>query len=183
MNKYLSDIVSYFEYLSMKHPELQHAETEGDRVFEVVAYEDAFSDFKTAGQEKRFFVRVILPTVRFENQGDNARKMYQMGMVVGRYYSRREGSRSEMVQAWSDAERVADDFLARMVADSRNGYALFNNSMDKIQNLNITGDFWDTQGDGSYCAVMYMFEMGLFRCLSSDDATDYAEWTDGGLTI
>ena len=179
MNNYLSDFVAYFENLCVQHPDLQHDEATGERVFEVVAYEEAFGDFKTAGQEKTFFVRFILPTMQFRDQGDNARKVYQMGLMVGRYYSRREDGRTEMVEAWSDAERVADDFIARMVTDSRNGYALFSNSVDKVGNMNIAGDFWEAQGDGSFCAVLYMFEVGNYRCIEGDDVVD---WADGGLT-
>lgn len=181
MNYYLTDFVEYFAYLCTQHPDLLHQEATGERVFEVVAYEDAFSDFRTAAQEKAFFVRLILPTMRFERQGANARKVYQAGLMVGRYYSRREDLKAEMVEAWSDAERVADDFVARMVADSANGYALFGGTADSIDRLNLTGDFLDVQGDGSWAAVLYMFDVGTFRCVDPNGA-EYAEWEDGGLT-
>jgi len=177
---YLADVVEYFQYLCEQHPELLHGEDAGERVFEVVAYEDAFSDFRTAAQEKAFFVRFILPTMRLERQGANARKWYQAGLMVGRYYSRREDEKAELVAAWSDAERVADDFVARMVADSANGYPLFNSSIDTADRLNLTGDFWEAQGDGSSAAVLYMFDMGIFRCIDPN-GSEYADWQDGGL--
>lgn len=178
---YLDDVVAYFEYLCTQHPDLLHSSTVGQRVFEVVAYEDAFSDFRTAAAEKDFFVRFILPTMRMERKDNNARKVYQAGLMVGRYYSRREDTSSEQVDAWSDAERVADDFIARMIADSVNGYPLFNSSIDNADRLNLQGDFWEAQGDGSWAAVLYMFDFGMFRCLDTNGA-DYAEWEDGGLT-
>lgn len=177
MNKYIGDFAAYFENLCSLHPDLLHAATTGDRVFEVVAYEDAFSDFRTAGQEKTFFVRFILPTMRFDRDGNNAVKKYQVGLMVGCYYSRREDDSSDLMDAWSDAERVADDFIARMIADSRAGNALLYGSVDTVENLNLSGDFYEAQGDGSYVAVLYMFDVGTARCLDPDGA-EYAAWTD-----
>lgn len=183
MNKYLSDFVDYFKNLSVQHPDLEHSETVGEVVFEVAAYEQAFSDFRTAEEEKAYFVRFILPTMRMEPHGNNAIKKYQVGLMVGKYYSRREGAKEEIVAAWSDAERVADDFIARMLADSRNGYPLFNATGDSVAGINLQGDFWDVQGDGSWAAVLYFFDIGTHRCLSPNDVNDYAEWLDGGLTV
>lgn len=182
MNNYLSDFVAYFKYLSEQHPDLNHAETVGERIFEVVAYEDAWSDFRTAAAEKAYMVRFVLPTMTFDNSGNDARKSYKIGLQVGRYYSRREDSKEEIVEAWSDAERVADDFIARMVADSRNGYPLFNSTIDSVGNMKIEGDFWDVQGDGSWAVVFYLFDVGSFRCVNPNGA-GVAEWTDGGLTV
>ncbi len=181
MAQYLSDAVDYFKNLCVQHPDLLHSETSGQRVFEVSAYEAAFGDFRTGAQEKAYFVRFILPTLRFERSGDNARKMYQAGLMFGKYYSTREDEKTAKVEAWSDAERVADDFMARMVADSRNGHPLFFGSIDNPENLKVTGDFLDVQGDGSFAAVLYMFDFGNFRCLDPGGA-GYAAWEDGGLT-
>lgn len=175
MAQYLSDAVSYFKTLCELHPDLLHSETSGQRVFEVVAYEEAFGDFRTGAKEKSYFVRFILPSMRFDASGNNARKMYQAGLMVGKYYSTREDDKTAKVTAWSDAERVADDFIARMVDDSRNGNALFFNTIDNPANLNLQGDFLDVQGDGSWAAVLYMFDFGTFRCLDPLGA-DYAEW-------
>ncbi len=178
---YIDDLVAYFEYLCEQHPDLQHADAVGERVFEVVLYEDAFSDFRTAAQEKAFFVRFVLPTMRMERQSANARKVYQVGLMVGRYYSRREDDRSEQTVAWAEAERVADDFMSRMVADGANGYPLFGNNTDTVERLNMSGDFWDVQGDGSWAAVLYFFDLRVFRCIDPQGGS-YAAWADGGLT-
>lgn len=179
MNKYVGDLSDYFENLCTLHPDLLHVDASGQRVYEVVAYEDAFSDFRTAGQEKEMFVRFIMPTMRFEKHGNNARKKYQAGLMVGCYYSRREDARTEMMNAWSIAERVADDFVARMVNDSRAGAAdnIFYNTIDLVENMNLSGDFWETQGDGSFVAVLYMFDVGVFRCMDPG-GSGYAAWTD-----
>lgn len=180
MNLLLEHIVSYFRYLCAQHPDLNHSEQAGQRVFEAKAHEEAFGDFRGGGQEKTYFVRFILPTMRYERSGDNARKTYQCGLMVGCYYSRKEDESTALTSAQSSAERVADDFVARMVADSRAGYALFRGSVDNVDALNLQGDFWDAQGDGSYGAVMYLFDMAVFRCL--DAQTTAAAWLDDGET-
>lgn len=181
MAQYLDDAADYFKYLCEQHPDLLHAETSGQRVFEVKAYEEAFSDFRTGAQEKAYFVRFIVPTMRMQGSGMNARKMYQAGLMVGKYYSTREDAKTAKVAAWAAAERVADDFVARMVADSRNGHPLFFNSIDDVSNLNLSGDFLDAEGDGSFAAVLYMFDFSTFRCVDPAGA-EYPEWVDGPLT-
>lgn len=177
MAQYLSDVVGYFKNLCENHPDLLHDDASGSRVFEVSAYEEAFSNFRTAGKEKDFFVRFIMPTMRYAPSGNNARKIYKAGLMVGKYYSTREDEKTAKVDAWSDAERVADDFIARMVDDSRSGHALFFSSIDNPDNLALEGDFIDNEGDGSFAAVLYLFEFATFRCLDPE-GEDYAEWTD-----
>ena len=177
MAKYLSDIVSYLQNLCVQHPDLEHAEASGSRIFEVVAYEDALSDFRTAGQEKSYFVRFILPTMIFKSKDNNATKEYQAGLMVGRYYSTREDVRSEQVAAWSASERIADDFIARIVYDSRNGDALFNHSADSLAALDVRADFMPVAGDGSFAAVLYTFNFGTFRCVDPD-GSGFAAWLD-----
>lgn len=165
MAKYLTDVVDYFKNLCVQHPLLTHSESTGSRVFEVIAYDEALGDFKTGAKEKVYFVRFILPTMKWQNQGNNAHKRYECGIMVGKYYSTREAAKAEKIAAWAAAERIADDFIARMVYDSREGNALFNSTIDLIENANLAGDFIDAQGDGSYAAVMYLFDFGTFRCI------------------
>lgn len=179
MAKYLTDIVDYFTGLCVNHPELAHDELAGKRVFEVISYEEAFGDFRSAAREKSFFVRFILPTMAFYRNGNNAGKSYQCGLMVGKFYSSRESAKTARIQAWSDAERIADDFIARMIYDSRAGNELFNSSIDVVDNMNLTGDFLDAQGDGAYAAVMYIFEFSTFRCIDSDGSGFQAvKWID-----
>jgi len=179
MAKYLTDVVDYFKNLCVQHPLLEHSENTGKRVFEVVAYDEAFGDFKTGAREKSYFVRFILPTMEWKNSGNNAMKHYQCGIMVGKYYSTKEDAKTEKVVAWSAAERIADDFIARMVYDSREGNALFNSTIDLIENASLAGDFLDAQGDGSYAAVMYLFDFGTFRCIESSGGDFVAAgWLD-----
>ena len=179
MAKYLTDVVAYFQNLCVQHPLLKHGEESGRRVFEVIAYDEALGDFKTGAKEKGYFVRFILPTMKWTNNGNNAFKRYECGIMVGKHYSTREDAKTEKVAAWSAAERVADDLIARMVYDSRDGHALFNSTIDLVENTNLSGDFLDAQGDGSYAAVMYLFDFGTFRCIDAT-GSDFvsAGWLD-----
>ncbi len=180
MAQYLSNIADYYKYLCEQHPLLLHSNTSGARVFEVKAYEQAFSDFRTAIKPKDYFVRMILPTMTMRSQQMQAVKNYQVGLVFGKFYSRREGSSTDLLNAYTDAEKLADSFITRMVADSRNGHPLFFGSIDVVDNLKVQGDFWQAEGDGSYGAVMYLFDFSTFRGLDAD-CSDVV-WLDGGLT-
>ena len=177
MAKYLSDIVDYFKALCENHPDLQHTDTVGGVIFEVKGYEEAFSDFRTAGAEKTFFVRLIVPTMSFKPSGNNAIKKYQLGIMVGRYYSRREDAQTEQVAAWSDSERIADDFCARMVMDSRDGHELFFRTIDHVDHLDVNAEFLADSGDGSFASVLYTLNFGVFRCVDPD-GDDFAAWGD-----
>lgn len=179
MAKYITDVEAYFKNLSVQHPLLQHNEATGNRIFETVAYEEAFSDFKTAAAEKNYFVRFIMPTMKWVNSGNNAKKHYECGIMVGKYYSTREDAKAAKMAAYAAAESVADAFIARMVSDSRDGHALFNSTIDLVENANLQGDFMDAQGDGSYVSVLYMFDFGTFRCLEPTGADFIAVgWLD-----
>ena len=180
MAQYLNNIAEYFQYLCEQHPLLAHSDTAGARVFEVKAYEQAFSDFRTAVKPKDYFVRMVLPTMTMRSQQMQAVKNYQVGLVFGKFYSRREGTSADLLTAFTDAEKVADQFIARMVADSRNGHPLFFGSIDLVDNMKLQGDFWQAEGDGSYGAVMYLIDFSTFRGLDAD-CSDIV-WNDGGST-
>ena len=176
--KGIQDISDYFRGLCEKHPALLHSETSGSRVYEVVAYDEAFSDFRTGGREKSYFVRFILPTVSFTDKDGNAYKNYECGLMVGKYYSTRENAKAARMTAWKDAEKVMDEFMSRMVYDSRVNNEIFFNNLDTIEQLSINGDFLDFQGDGSFAAVMYLFNIRTFRTIACGSDFTNVHWTD-----
>lgn len=171
---YLAEVVAYFKTLCMQHPTLLHLDTVGSRVFEVVAYDEAFSDFRTASEEKQYFVRLLLPTISLSNQNNNARKVYQLGLMVAKYYSRREDAQTEKVVAMSAAEHVADDLIAYVMEDARGNTGPFAYMLNHVEELGLTGDFLDTIGDGSYAGVLYMLDLPVWRCIDPN-AEDYPE--------
>lgn len=177
---YIKDFKDYFKYLCEQHPLLLHSDNSGQQVFEVKGVEEAFGAFRTGASEKAYFVRMVLPTMDFKNAGTTPRKGYQFGLVFGKFYSRREDSIDEIITALSLAEKLGDQFVARMISDSRNDHPLFQNCCDQPDGLNLTGDCFLYEGDGSYAAVMYMFDLATPRAVESD--CQEITWADGGLT-
>jgi hypothetical protein len=178
---FLDDIVAYFTYLSAQHPDLLHADTAGERVFEVRDLDNAFGALRTGIKEKDFAVRLVLPTAEFHTEANNTRKVYQIGLLVAKYHGRRDVTDSGVIEAISDAERVAEDFLERIVSDSRNGLPLLGHSVDQVENLKATLEMLPSLFDGSYSGVLLMFELAPWRKVIST-ACDPVAWEDGGLT-
>lgn len=178
---FLSDIVEYFAYLCTQHPELLHADTTGARVFEVRDLDNAFGALRTGMKEKDFAVRLVLPSVEYRSEANNARKAYQFGLLVAKYHGRRDMADSDLIEAISDSERVAEDFLERIVSDSRNGLPLFGGSVDQVSDLKATLEVVTPLFDGSYSGVLLLFELQPWRKIIST-ACDPVAWEDGGLT-
>jgi hypothetical protein len=178
---HLTDLVNYFRYLCTQHPLLLHTDAAGHRVFEVRDLEAAFSAIRTGIKEKDFAVRLLLPTVEYRSEANNMRKQYQLGLLVAKYHGRRETTDADVIEAITDAERVAEDFLERIVSDSRNGYWLFAYSVDQVDNMKPTLEVLPALFDGSYSGVLLLFEMAPWRKIIST-ACDPVAWVDGGLT-
>lgn len=176
---YLSDVVAYFRYLCEQHPSLLHTETTGERVFEVLPLEEAFSALRAGAKEKDYLVRLLLPQISLSNQGENAAKGYEVSLLVLRYHGTREATKSGIVAALSNAEQVADNFFQRMVLDSRAGHPLFLGRADQASGLNMSGECVMNVMDGAYSGVLYSFFIATFRCLTGDFDVP---WEDGGAT-
>lgn len=177
--KYIDDFVQYFEYLCTVHPLLLHAPESGQQVFEVKNVEEAFGAFRTGAIEKGYFVRMILPTMRMGGHSKLV-KGYQFGLMFAKHYSRREDERNASLVALSDAERVADQFISRIISDSQEGLELFGGYSNNADSLDISGDCYLNEGDGSYSAVLYMFNVSADRNILP--LCQAIEWTDGGVT-
>lgn len=178
---FIEEVIAYFRYLSIQHPLLLHADTVGSRVFEVRDLDNAFGALRTGAKEKDFLVRFVLPTMTMRRYDNNAWKVYQAGLLVLRHHGKREIEDADVIAAMSAAEQVADDFVSRMVSDSRNGYELFGGSVDNVDNLHVQAEFVTFQLDSTYSGVLVMFDLPVFRTLSST-LCDATAWLDDGLT-
>ena len=167
---FLDDLVDYFRGLCEAHPDLLHDEASGSRVFEVRNLEDAFSDIRTGSKEKGYIVRMALPTMTLRDQSDNGIKGYQIGLLFAKWHGTRDATKTNIIGAMADAERVADSFITQIVMDSRNGHPLFYGQADRAGNLSLQGDMMMNLGDGSYSGVFYLIEFGVFRCFTGDPA-------------
>lgn len=182
--QYIDDVVEYFNYLCTQHPLLLHADTVGQRVFEVRDLDDAFGALRTGAKEKDYLVRLVLPTMELRAQGNNALKAYQWGLMVMKYHGRRDTTDGSVLDAIAASEKVADEMLERIVSDSRNGYALFGNSIDSAEDLKATGEVLLRLLDTSYSGVFVLFEFTTFRKMISTSTADCdaVAWLDDGLT-
>lgn len=183
--KYIDDAIDYFRYLCEQHPDLLHDDESGGRVFDVRDLDSAFGALRTGMKEKAYAVRLVLPTMDYRHEvGNNARKVYQFGLLVAKYHGRREALDGDVIAAISDSEKVVDEILERMVSDSRNGYELFRYSIDQIDNMKPTAEVMLNLFDGSYSGVFVMFEFAVWRKISSTSSVDCEAvgWIDGGLT-
>lgn len=178
---YIEEIIAYFKYLCEQHPLLLHTDTVGERVFEVRDLDNAFGALRTGAKEKNFLVRFVLPTITERRYDNNAWKVYQAGLLVLKYHGKRETVDNDIIEALDAAEQVSDDFIARIVSDSRNGYELFGSALDNVDNLHVQAEFLTFQLDGTYSGILAMFDLPVFRTLSST-LCDAVVWEDGGLT-
>lgn len=179
MNNYLNAYADYFRYLCTQHPDVLHAETSGQRAFEVKPLEEAFSDVRTAATEKGVLVHLLLPAISYgSDQSGNARKYYEFGLLVAKYHGQREATKKVILDAMSTAERIADDLVTRLIYDSRQGVGLFQYGLDNPDNLALGGEFVMMEGDASYSGVLYTLKIPAWRCIDVDEVA----WVDDGTT-
>ncbi len=179
MNKYVIDFVGYFEYLCTQHPALLHNNAvAGAQVFAVRPLEQAFSDFRSANSERGYAVRLVLPTFSMSGNSQPL-KDYQVGLLVIRKYSLREGNELAAITAASEAEAVFDSMIARVVNDAAEGLALFSGFNSTLDELQINGDYFFHEGDGSWAGVFATLQLKAPRL---HHACNGVAWTDGGVT-
>lgn len=174
----IESVIGYFRHQCETHPDLLHSETPGQRVFEVSKWEEAWGDFRTDIREKGYAVRLVMPEFTLDNLDGCAARQYDVLFFVGKYAKPRTGAKADYYDALADCERVALDFVSKMVADSRAGHPLFNHTGETVADMNVKGEFIHQFGDGSYVAVM----MSLTFANIVHVTTAGVAWTDGGLT-
>jgi hypothetical protein len=173
----LEDYIEYFKNIAVTHPDLLHEDDLGKRIF-ALTIEQALSNFRSGFKEKGFYMRPILYTYSVEgNKADDPRKKPMGGFIVARYH--RPGKFEEYIEALSQSERIVDDILERINADSLNGHPLFYGSQDTLTDIEITPSPYS--GDVNYSGWLCTFTFhNFFRaCLEHPDSP---AWTDGGLT-
>lgn len=174
----INDVIAYFRHQCEAHPDLLHSETAGQRVFEVSKWEEAWGDFRTDIKEKNYAVRLVMPEFSLQNLDGCAARNYDVLFFVGKYAKPRTGDKADHYAALADCERIALDFVSKIVMDSRNNLALFNYTGETVEDLQVRGEFIHQFGDGSYVAVMLSLSFANIIHIE----TAGVAWTDGGLT-
>ena len=170
----------YFEHQCVNHPDLAHASTAGSRVFEMVSVEEALGDFRSGAKEKGFIFRLLQYTYTVGDDGvHEVKKAMQGGFVIARYFSGRILGTADYYEAMEDAERVIDEMIEKMLADSRAGHPLWYYSLDARQDIIVQPV--TVLGDASYTGWLCTFRWSnFFRNCLSDPAAPV--WLDEGAT-
>lgn len=165
----------YFKHQAINHPALAH--TDDNRVFEEIGVDEDYGDYRTKVKGKDYVMRLIEYTYQpGQDQGGYFRKVMRGAFMVAKFYSARNNTSTEYRAAKAAAERVMDDLIEKMVADSRNGHPLFGYRMDSNQDFQVAPV--NRVGDGAYVGWEVVFTLTpLFPELCGTVA-----WGDDGLT-
>jgi len=172
-----ADYVDYFRTLCAAHPTISHVDDVGSDAFAVLDIEEALGDFRTRVSTKGMIFRLINYTMRVGDRGEEMQvyQDLQGAFMIADYYSSRKDGNFET--ALANAEAVTLDFVERMILDSRNGYPLWNYSLDSAQQFNIQP--MGGVGDGSYAGWLVLFDFQHPLTVCGDNR---ANWTDGATT-
>lgn len=166
----------YFKHQAEAHPSLAHTST--NRVYSLVTLEAALSDLRTDVLDVQgYLLRLIEPTFRFSGQDGVPHKLIEGGYTIHKYYNRQASGDAAYLQAIADTERVGDDILEKMIADSENGHPLFAGDFSVPD---ATSSIRHNTADAGYVGWLYLFswQIPFGFCVPATRA----EWTDDGLT-
>lgn len=170
----------YFKHQAVHHPDLQHDDASGQRVFEVIDVEEALADFRSISTPKGYLMRLINYTYQIGmNDGADAQKYINGGFIIAKYHSHRRDGEDGFNTAMLQSEKIVDEIIEKMVADSRNGHPLFNRSLDTVNSINVQPKIYT--GDSGYSGWICTFNISNYwrNCITHADAP---AWTDNGQT-
>lgn len=174
----LAEYIDYFRHQATTHPLLLH--TPERRVFEVVDFEEAWGDFRTAVKEKDFIMRLVLPSGGVVGHADETVEVLG-GFVIARYWNKRNEGDKEMVTAMDASFKVGMDICEKIIADSKEEHPLWYHSANTPDALDISFQPKIYVGDAQYAGYIFLFRWHTAwrNCISSPQAP---AWVDGGLT-
>lgn len=173
-----SEYVNYFKYLCTQHPEIRHAEEKHKDAFAIIDIED-LGEFRTKIKTKDIVFRLINYMNKLgQNTTGQEYKALQGGFLIIDFFSPRSAGSSGLQAALDRAETVTDQFIERMVLDSRNGHSLFSHSLDSAQNFTVETAI-GLHSDGSYAGWLVLFDWEYFFPVCDDNR---AGWLDGAIT-
>lgn len=170
---YVDSYIAYFKDLCVRHPSLLHTDSEGGRVFSIIAPIDAvYGNFRTAIKEKNIAFMLLLYTSDVLRDGWRA---HQGGFIVLKQHSLREEGDESLFEALSESEKIGWDFIEKMVHDSRDAANWWAGSIDDAGKLKLNVQPMLNEGDVGYSGYRFLFEFSNdFRnCL---DHADSPEW-------
>ena len=172
--------INYFRHQATNHPDLVHIAQEGEQIFDVIDIEQGMLvGLRSGVKPDAFMMRLFHYTYRIGLISGEMRKIIQGGFMLAKQFSVREDDAAEYRVALREAERVTDEIIEKMLADSQAGHPLFYYSLDRDQDITV---ITSPKASGtSYAAKIctFSFSQHWRNCIDSPDAP---AWLDDGLT-
>lgn len=174
----LLDYIQYFKHQATHHPALVH--TDEHRVFEVVDFEQAWSDFRTTVKEKDYIMRLALPSGGIMGNSDETIEVYG-GFMIARYWDRRNKTDDDMIEALAGSLQIGLEICEKIISDSKNGHPLWYWSANSPESLDASYTPKIYSGDAQYAGYWFTFRFNNHykNCLYRADAP---LWKDGAVT-
>ena len=170
---------AYFEHQCANHPDLLHLNEQGRKVFEVMDIEEAISDFRGKIKEKDFIFRLLNYNYTVSDNGSTQdQKNFTGGFIIARYFDVRNTGKSSYYQAMESTEKLVDEFIEKIISDSREGHPLWNYSLDYRQDFNIQPRIALTPSYAGW-SVVFRWSHPIRICITDPSAP---AWLDGGTT-
>lgn len=162
--------IDYGRELAEKHPDILHQDAANKRAFQVFDVEDAFGDLKSLTGD--VIVRWLIPTYAVQDPGGSPLKNYSSGFII--LVKHRRGQVDDFIEAIAKAERISDEFLARIRYDSQEDSLLFLGGEDSLDEMQIIGNPLKGGGDSSYSGWITI--LNIMSPFESDCVE--GKWTD-----
>ena len=172
--KLVTDYINYFETLCTQHKKIEHNPNDkSNKVFLPISMIEAMGDFRSGMRGKDYAFRLINYTVGLnDNYASNALKNHEGGFILTCYH--KKSDYEDFLSTLENCERIALEFIERMVYDSKNGHELFYHSLNTIQGINLS--FTEYANDLTYSGVIVTFPFSNFfeNCIN----TPRSNWND-----
>jgi hypothetical protein len=163
----ITDYEAYFKNLCINHPDLQHADVNGSKVFRMIHIEEALSDFRSGTVEKGLIFRLINYTFDIKDNYTADQTRWKQGAFIVAS-SHGKGKSDEQMAAMAKAERILMDFVERMIHDSQEGNPLFYYTLNTAKGISAQPIIFT--GDLTYSGWMAIFDFGDFvpNCITRE---------------
>lgn len=167
---------NYFKHQYISHPDLGNGDETG---FEYVSLEEALGEYRRDISSDKIIMRLSMYTYApNDNEAADAQKLCQGAFVLLKNFSLRSGNKAAYYAAMAATEKVVDEIIEKMLADSRNDHPLFHNSLNTAKNIFVSPR--EFEGDGKCGWIVSLRFTTWFRNCITDPAAP--AWLDGGET-
>jgi hypothetical protein len=153
----ITDYEAYFKSLCVNHPDLQHANVNGSKVFRMMHIEEALGDFRSGAKEKGLIFRLINYTFEVkDNYTADQMRGKQGAFIIAAGHGK--GDSVAQIEAMAQSERILMEFIERMIQDSQEGHPLFYYTLNTAKGVHVQPMTFI--GDATYSGWMAIFDFG-----------------------